>query len=227
MRCEEARTLLDALVGGTLNAEQQGRLEGHVYSCDDCADALGQRIAEGIVRGEIPQPAGVRREPVLRARTGVFWHPSHLHQDHRVVAGLRRRYTERFQPREIGARRIRTRGQVLSKTPEQVLDVQTVDAAWNVTGRQSLPCQVIQPATLTAGGSFSLRLRITGEEARRFDGWNAICVMKLSAEDRISFVSKVEDGRMEFAGEALPELGAEVRPPMDIFEFYLTPEDLP
>jgi len=40
-------------------------------------------------------------------------------------------------------------------------------------------------------------------------------------------VSKVEDGRMEFAGEALPELGAEVRPPMDIFEFYLTSEGLP
>lgn len=226
MRCEEARTLLDALVGGKLDAEQQGRLEGHAYSCDDCAGELGQRIAEGIVRGEIPQPAGVRREPVLRARPGVLWHPSHLERDRRAVAALRRCYTERFQPREIGVRRVRTRGRVLSKSSEQVLEVRIVDAAWNVTSSQSLPCQVTQPPLLTAGGSFSLELRITGEEARRFDGWNAICTMKLSEEDRISFLSKVEDGRMEFAGEALPVLGAEVRPPMDIFEFCLTREDL-
>jgi hypothetical protein len=164
---------------------------------------------------------------VPRARTGLFWHPSHLDRDHRAAAAARRRYTERFEARALGARRIRTRGQVLSKTPEQVLEAGVVDAGWNVTGRIGLSCHLLQPAILTAGGSFTMKLRVAEEQARQFEGWNAICTLKLSDEDRISFVSKVKDGRMEFRGEALPPLAGEVRPPMDLFEFYLTQEELP
>lgn len=217
--CAEISSLLAAFVRGTLGPEQRGRVNGHLETCDACAGALGQKIAEFIAAGEIPQPVKVRREavpfPTLTSRSVVPWH------HHRVATSVLR---EKGYYTAIRSARLR-RGIAMSGSVADEAEIQMLDARLGVVEGETLRGSIIEPPYFTKDGEFRMTLWLEEADVVRYRGYSAICVLKLE-NIWLAFETLVASQEVPFQASELPPLETEELLRSDAFGYFLSPSPL-
>lgn len=53
LSCQEVRQLFPALLAEKLGTEQQGRVQGHLLTCEECSVAFAEQIDQALVRGDL------------------------------------------------------------------------------------------------------------------------------------------------------------------------------
>jgi hypothetical protein len=213
--CAAVNSLLAAFVRGTLSPEQRGRVDGHLETCDACAEALGQRIAESIATGEIPQPAKVRREalplPKVLTRSFVPWHR------HRISIPILR---EKGYYTVIQSARL-YRGVAMSGSAGDAAEIQLLDSTLDVVVGETIRASVIEPPYFTKEGEFRMTLWLEEADVVRYRGYSAICVLKLE-DIWLAFESLVASQEIPFRAGELPPLEAEALLRSDAFGYFLS-----
>jgi hypothetical protein len=214
--CEAAMRQLPAFLRGELDAMNSGLIDGHLYLCDQCAQAFGLLVAETRVANAAVGRAAPVRESVRRAGSGLSWH-RHRNSSAELLRPLLMRSIA------AGAR---VRGQRLGEGAAQTVSVQVVDSSWSSSGIE-IAAWVTSPPRFDAHGDFRVLLALSAEDAEHYRGSTLACLLRLEGGACISFEAPVEGVDVSLSAEGLLSDCEAALIPLSWLEFFLSPSPSP
>jgi hypothetical protein len=214
LTCEEVRPLLARLVASDLRLAERGHVEGHLYDCDECADSLGQILAEAIVAGRAAKAAARSYPETFRARGPkvLMWHR------HRTVTPALFREHYRAALSSLPA----TRGIALDGESPVELSIQVIDRSWNAVDVEPVRSYLVAPPVFTPEGEFRMTIELVEQDLARCEGRSIICLVKISDDSCVGFETLVTSSLVAFAEAGLPSLDDFASPAPELFDLYLT-----
>jgi hypothetical protein len=210
--CSTTVLQLPAFLRGELDALHAGLIEGHLYTCDQCAEAFGLTVAQARASGAALERTVPKTAPARRAISSFSWH-THRSTGREVVRPALLRSV---------ALASRQRGQRLGAGAARTAAIQLIDSAWDPLGIE-VSAAVTSPPLLEANGDFRLSLALSPADAARCLGGSLVCLLRLDGGACIRFESVVDGAEIGVHAEGLPTAGETVPIPLNWLEFFLIP----
>ena len=197
--CEDFRRRFPALLRDELDTEWRGRVKGHVHSCEACALAFGDAIAQmrEVLPAEavrpVPQPPVAVLEAMgVRHRNGErVWSPLRtlanggIEWAQRELESVRDAIETTLQFLSLPKPAWAHMGATHAST---YMDAEVIDAAGQPRERK-VRCEIVTPPTITKDGAFLLTVRT---DATRLEGSTLLCTVESLEGIRVTFESTLQ-----------------------------------